>query len=89
MRVRKKLDLPPSASVLEAMNNLTGAARRVTRNLDQFSVICVFGSVVGCVLLPLMVQVGCLVFVPRFPRDRLGHLTIYLVVYVYVCLTFS
>ena len=42
----------------EAMNNLSGAARRVTRNLDQFSVICVFGSVVGCVVLPLMVQVG-------------------------------
>ena len=41
------------------MNNLSGAARRVTRNLDQFSVICVFGSVVGCVVLPLMIQVSC------------------------------
>ena len=40
------------------MNNLSGAARRVTRNLDQFSVICVFGSVVGCVVLPLMIQVS-------------------------------
>ena len=52
------LESPPPVNIVEAMNNLTGAARRVTRNFDQFSVICVFGSVVGCVVLPLMIQVG-------------------------------
>ena len=53
----RKIKLDPSPP-LETMNNLSGAARRVTRNLDQFSVICVFGSVVGCVVLPLMIQVS-------------------------------
>lgn len=60
-RRKKDQDKPdrwPSLPSNETMNNLSGAARRVTRNLDQFSVICVFGSVVGCVVLPLMIQVS-------------------------------
>ena len=37
---------------------LAGVGQHFSRNLDQYTIMCVFGSVVGCVVLPLMAQVS-------------------------------
>ena len=39
---------------------LAGVGQHFTRNFDQYTIMCVFGSVVGCVVLPLMAQVSSL-----------------------------
>lgn len=36
---------------------LAGVGQHFSRNLDQYTIMCVFGSVVGCVVLPLMAHV--------------------------------
>ena len=36
---------------------LAGVGQHFSRNFDQYTIMCVFGSVVGCVVLPLMAQV--------------------------------
>ena len=37
--------------------SLTAVGKNFTRMFDQYSVICVFGSVVGCVVMPWITQV--------------------------------
>lgn len=37
---------------------LAGVSEHFSRNFDQYTIMCVFGSVVGCVFLPLMAQVS-------------------------------
>jgi len=43
-----------------ATMSLLSVGKNFTRMFDQYSVICVFGSVVGCVVVPLITQAsGC------------------------------
>ena len=42
---------------LDPIMSLTAVGKNFTRMFDQYSVICVFGSVVGCVVMPWITQV--------------------------------